>query len=216
MQRIGYLVITTSAMFVASIASIIVRRLNKHNIPPGTIYINISSLTKTIAPGSIISRATIMIGFGTGMIVLFATLLFSLIGVWELLPSWSVIAIPKALVYISYGLLWLYYCWGVLVIRYNVNYTPCYRSIAGRYYIATTGPYSIIKHPMYAAKAAFPLIMFCATGFLPFLIGLLSWTVLRYQARMEEDQLAELGGNLYSSYRSKTGRFIPRITKRKE
>jgi protein-S-isoprenylcysteine O-methyltransferase Ste14 len=216
MQRLGYLVITTSAIVVASIVSIRIRRLNRQKVPPGTICIDIPSPANTIAPGSILSRATIMISFGTGMILLFATLLFSLIGIWDLLPSWSIVTMPRLLVYISYGLLWLYYCWGVLVIRYNVNYTPCYRSIAGRYYIATAGPYSIIKHPMYAAKAAFPVIMFCATGFLPFLIGLLSWTVLRYQAKMEEDQLAELGGNLYNNYCAKTGRFIPRIIKRNE
>ena len=214
MQLLVYFVTVTSALIISIMASLWVRHLNKKKLPPGTICVDIPSHPNTKTPGTALSRCIISIAFGTGMILLFATLLFSIAGTWELLPSWIIMEIPKPLSYIAYSILWLYYLWGILIIRYNVNYTPCYRSIAGRYYIATAGPYSIMRHPMYAAKAAFPIIMFCATGFFPFLIGLLSWTALRYQSIKEEEQMVELGGNQYRQYLARTGRFSPRLIRK--
>ena len=64
---------------------------------------------------------------------------------------------------------------------------------------------------MYVAKGIFPLIMFGATGFLPFLIGLLGWTALPYHARMEERQMVEIAGSQYVQYAERTGRFFPRL-----
>ena len=178
LQRLDYLIIVASVIVTSTIAAIIVRRRNQKSSPPGTICVNVAPGTFTIPPGTHLSRAIIMISFGLGMVSLFMTLLFCVTGTWELLPTLFVIRIPKPLIYTAYAALCLYYGWGILIVRYNVNYTPCYRSIAGNYYIATAGPYSIMRHPMYTAKALFPIIMFCTTGYLPFLIGLLSWTAL--------------------------------------
>ena len=144
------------------------------------------------------------------MLFLFSTLAFCIAGAWDALPWFLAVRLPKPVRWASYTVLGLYYAWGVLIVRYNVNYTPCWRSIAGDYFIATGGPYAIVRHPMYEAKAVFPLVLFCATGFLPCLLGLASWTVLPYQARMEEDQMETLAGAPYRAYR-RAQPFLPGI-----
>ena len=72
----------------------------------------------------------------------------------------------------------LYSLWGLLVLFYNPNYTPLYRSLHGTYIIATEGPYRWVRHPRYAAAAIANLIFFLFTGFWLSLLGILGWATV--------------------------------------
>ena len=161
-------------------------------------------------PGTRASRMTIMVGFGVGTVTLSASLVLCVLRLWSRLPGWAVVLLPEAVRWVALGLIWSYYAWGVAVVACNVNYTPCYRGLAGEYHIATGGPYAIVRHPMYVAKAVFPVLLFMATGLWIALLGMISWIALSFQARSEEDHLRRLVGEPYQEYLEKTGRFIPR------
>jgi protein-S-isoprenylcysteine O-methyltransferase Ste14 len=208
MECTEYLVFISSVILAASIISMFVKYSKKKD-PAGTLYIRTSN--DPAPPGSRASRNFIVIGFGAGMINLMATIALCALGVYDDLPTWIVIQVPTLVRFISYSLIVAYYCWGILVIRYNVNYTPCWRRMPQEYRIATGGPYALVKHPMYVAKGIFPVIMFFATGFVPFLFGLVSWLGIPHQAKMEEELLRNSGNREYEDYARSTGRFFPKL-----
>ena len=208
MDSTEYLIFISSIILAASIISAFVKYSKKKD-PAGTLYIRTSK--NSVPPGSKVSRNIILIGFGAGMINLTATIALCAIGVYDDLPFWVVLELPSAVHYISFALIVVYYCWGVLVVKYNVNYTHCYSRMPQEYRIATGGPYALVKHPMYVAKGIFPVIMFFATGFVPFLFGLVSWLGIPHQAKSEEELLRNSGSREYEEYARKTGRFFPKL-----
>jgi len=79
--------------------------------------------------------------------------------------------------------------------------------------LATTGPYSYVRHPQYAG---FILIMF---GFLlqwPTLLTLVMFPILVVMyvrlARQEEQEVRAEFGNAYDRYAAKTPGWIPRLS----
>ncbi len=209
MNNIEYLLFIGSVILVSLVISGFIR-FSVKKIPRGTICIKMPD--NIPPPGSRLSRSILVVGFGIGMINLLATIFLCILNIYNNLPVWIVIKLPSCIHYIFYAFVVLYYCWGILTITYNRNYTPCYRPMATEYRIATGGPYSIIKHPMYVAKGMFPLLMFFSTGFTPFLLGLISWSAIPYQARKEEEALRRIGNKEYEAYVKKTGRFFPKLS----
>ena len=45
--------------------------------------------------------------------------------------------------------MWLLYALGASILMYNVNFTPCTQPMKARYVLATGGPYSYVRHPVY-------------------------------------------------------------------
>lgn len=79
--------------------------------------------------------------------------------------------------------------------------------------LSTTGPYSIVRHPLYASLIwifiggsmiyANPLALVLTLGvFLP---------MMRYRAKQEESLLLEAFQQEYKEYSGRTGMFVPRI-----
>jgi len=103
-------------------------------------------------------------------------------------------------VFIFGGFILLYSAWKVL---YEAQRTRT---------LATTGPYSYIRHPQYAG---FTLIML---GFLfqwPTILTLLMFPVLVFMyvrlARREEREVLAEFGEAYAQYAAKTPAFLPRV-----
>jgi protein-S-isoprenylcysteine O-methyltransferase Ste14 len=100
---------------------------------------------------------------------------------------------------------WLYFA---ALAHLGEGYSPCYDSHLPRE-LVTTGPYRIVRHPMYAAKLLIGIgtMLVCGSAWLlPPLLYLVYATLVATAA--EDRQLAErLAG--YEAYRARTVRMVP-------
>jgi protein-S-isoprenylcysteine O-methyltransferase Ste14 len=211
MERLGYFIGIVSVLVASSIATILTRRTRSRSTRNPGVRVSIPEGRRGDAPGTIASRTTIMVGFAIGSVVLFTSLGLSATGCWSRLPVWAIVEIPESLRWIGLGLIWCYYGFGVATFVSNPNYTPCHRKPSGLYFIAMGGPYSLVRHPMYALKAIFPVLLFVATGLWIALLGCVSWAALGFQARSEERYLVKIAGDSYRKYLNRTGRFLPGV-----
>jgi len=105
----------------------------------------------------------------------------------------------------------LHSIWGLLVMLFNPNYTPLYRPLPDQFFLATQGPYHLVRHPRYATEALLNVTLVLFTGFWLPLLGLLAWKAVYGQARDEERVLLTLAAEAYGAYYRRTGMFFPRI-----
>ncbi len=161
-------------------------------------------------PGTLLSRSGVLLVFCANIATL--GLVF-----WEALSPVALnilapvrLSVSPAVQVLGAVLFVLYSIWGLLVALYNPNYTPLYRQLRGQFYLATQGPYRLVRHPRYAAEALMNVALALFTGLWLPLLGLLGWVAVYYQARAEERALAELSDE-YKEYRRRTGMFFPRI-----
>jgi len=78
--------------------------------------------------------------------------------------------------------------------------------------LVTRGPYRFVRHPFYDAVALSVLAtsLVAANWFL-LLSGALAFALIVLRTRREEERLLARFGEAYSSYRQRTGRFLPRL-----
>jgi protein-S-isoprenylcysteine O-methyltransferase Ste14 len=113
----------------------------------------------------------------------------------------------------SFGLLSLgMFFWVHLFLYNNFSYTL---KIYQNHKLITTGPYKVIRHPMYTAFLIFHSSIFLITGNwfigIIWIIGLLFVFLIRI--RKEEKMLIEAFGDEYKEYIQKTGILFPSIIK---
>lgn len=125
-------------------------------------------------------------------------------------PVWLQFQLPAWLNLLGAGLFVIYSVWGWLVVVFNPNYTPCYRSAQGRFLLAVHGPYGVVRHPRYASEALMNIGFVLFTGSWVSLVGMAAWGALRRQAQAEEVYLQSLAGEVYSTYRARVGMFFPK------
>jgi protein-S-isoprenylcysteine O-methyltransferase Ste14 len=79
------------------------------------------------------------------------------------------------------------------------------------HYLVDTGPYAVVRHPIYTGLIAATLATAMAQATLPALAGLVVITIgLWFKARVEEDFLrAELGHAVYDAYRRRVPMLLP-------
>ena len=84
------------------------------------------------------------------------------------------------------------------------------RSSAANATLVTSGPYRLIRHPMYSAALilTFAAALFAA-NVIVFVGGILMFTLLAARSQVEERRLVEKFGDAYRAYQSRTGRFLP-------
>jgi protein-S-isoprenylcysteine O-methyltransferase Ste14 len=119
------------------------------------------------------------------------------------LPAWLQIA--------GAGLFVLESLWGLWVLLAHPGYTPLFIGPKGSLRLARKGPYSLVRHPRYAAEAALHVILFAFTGLWIPLLGLLTWPALRGQCQAEEAFLRQIAPTEYEDYCRLTGRFLPKL-----
>lgn len=71
--------------------------------------------------------------------------------------------------------------------------------------LITTGPYSLVKHPIYTAGSllVLPWIGFLLNSWLGALIGIVGYIVIRRFAPEEEKKMSKTFGSAYDEYRKK-------------
>jgi len=196
--------------WIISIILIIVLKMKRGNgLPNGSIFIETNSINnEIIIPGY---NILLLIGMGSISFLTFFVIFLCIFDFWNIVASYIALDLPRWLNWIGIFGIWTQDCWGGLVISYNTNYTPAYKPMKKEYILATGGPYKLVRHPMYIAKAFLVIFFFLATGISFTLIGLLTWLILSPQARREEQALLKKFGRTYEEYCKKTGRFFPKI-----
>jgi len=180
-----------------------------NGLPNGSIFIETNSINnEIIIPGY---NILLLIGMGSISFLTFFVIFLCIFDFWNIVASYIALDLPRWLNWIGIFGIWTQDCWGGLVISYNTNYTPAYKPMKKEYILATGGPYKLVRHPMYIAKAFLVIFFFLATGISFTLIGLLTWLILSPQARREEQALLKKFGRTYEEYCKKTGRFFPKI-----
>jgi len=81
--------------------------------------------------------------------------------------------------------------------------------------LITTGPYSLIRHPMYTSLYIIFISLAIVSSFWPLWILVLLMTIFFFRiARIEEDMMIDEFGDEYISYIERTGRYLPRLRRR--
>jgi protein-S-isoprenylcysteine O-methyltransferase Ste14 len=126
--------------------------------------------------------------------------------------AWSSIALPAwlrwtgaALALIGAGLL----VWTLRALGPNLTDTVVTRE---SHTLVTRGPYRFVRHPFYDSAAVLVVAtsMMMANWFV-LLTGALMFVLLAVRSRTEEDRLLTRFGDSYEAYRSRTGRFLPKV-----
>lgn len=132
---------------------------------------------------------------------------------------WSFINISGLLIFRSFGLALMLFgaifnVWGRLYLKTNwADHVRIYDDQT----LITTGPYRIVRHPLYASL----IWMFygAAIAYLNPLAAIETTLIfipaMIYRSNLEEKALLETFGDVFSNYRKNTGRFFPKVGKQK-
>jgi protein-S-isoprenylcysteine O-methyltransferase Ste14 len=126
--------------------------------------------------------------------------------------AWSSVRIPVWLRWLGVGLMivavWLA-TWTFKNLGKNITDTVVTRA---EHTLVMTGPYRWVRHPFYlAGGTGFLGVSIMTANWFVAVTGGLALTLLVVRTRKEEEKLVERFGDKYREYRSRTGRFVPRI-----
>lgn len=79
--------------------------------------------------------------------------------------------------------------------------------------LCTTGPFGLVRHPMYAGGLllATPGFALMFNSWIMLLLPVLLYVAFWFLVRNEEAMMADVFGEEYRGYAARTGRFFPRI-----
>jgi len=81
--------------------------------------------------------------------------------------------------------------------------------------LITTGPYGLIRHPMYTSLNIIFIGLAIVSSFWPLWILVLLMTIFFFRiTRIEEDMMIDQFGDEYESYIERTGRYLPQVRRR--
>ena len=215
LNRFELLINFLGAWIVSGIVFAILKHKMRDKLPKGSIVINAAVPIKSEQkPGSRISKLGVTIGMGTSSLTYIIVIILCVFDLWDFVSNLITINLPYWVNWVGIIGIWIDYLYGLTIMVYNVNYTPLFKPMKGKYVLATGGPYSIMRHPMYVIYFYRLFFIFLATGIWVMLIGLIGFIALPYQAKKEEEALQELFGKIYKDYASKTGRFFPKLQRK--
>jgi protein-S-isoprenylcysteine O-methyltransferase Ste14 len=81
--------------------------------------------------------------------------------------------------------------------------------------LCTTGPYRLVRHPIYAGGVMFGFMGVCLmfNSWILLLSPVLQYIILSLLVRKEEMMMTAVFGEEYGRYAARTGRFFPRFPK---
>jgi len=146
---------------------------------------------------------------------LFMLALFALYFIEPLGTEWLHVSLPWQLrllgVFLGFG--------GILMLVLTHRALGIYWSTTlqfkeGHSFI-TTGPYGLIRHPMYTSLSIIFIGLAIVSSFWPLWILILLMTIFFFRiVRREEDMMIDEFGDEYVSYIERTGRYLPRLLRR--
>jgi len=97
-------------------------------------------------------------------------------------------------------------CWRKMGRSWRIGIDP-----GEKLELISTGPYRLVRHPIYALRM---VINICAFVMAPTLLVLLTaaadFLLLQIEARREERYMESTHGGIYTKYKNSVGRFVPR------
>ncbi len=149
------------------------------------------------------------------MAFLFMLALFALYFIEPSGSEWLHVSLPWQLrllgVFLSFG--------GILMLvlthrALSIHWSTTLQFKEGHSLI-TTGPYSLIRHPMYTSLSIIFIGLAIVSSFWPLWILVLLMTIFFFRiVRIEEDMMIDEFGDEYVSYIERTGRYLPRLRRR--
>ena len=218
LSRVEFLLAILGPMILEGAVILYTRWNNTDKLPPGSHLSETTlNITDEKAPGTTWSRYGGLIGHWIGDLSIFGLVIIYTLS--SLFPSVDlyrfvsplIIDLPQMVNWIGVVGMWLSYALGAWVLRYNVNFTACTQPMNARYVLATGGPYSYVRHPVYLSESMGTIFAFLATGIWINVFGVVSWFALVDQAKSEEAKLVERFGKIYIDYMENTGRFFPKL-----
>ncbi len=104
----------------------------------------------------------------------------------------------------------------ILIAVWTCWHLWCVQSISqwwrhGR--LCTTGPYGIVKHPIYAGALwlGIPAVALLCNSWIILSQVILSYPILAFLVRREERVMAAVFGEAYTRYAAQTGKLFPRV-----
>jgi protein-S-isoprenylcysteine O-methyltransferase Ste14 len=126
--------------------------------------------------------------------------------------AWSSVPMPMWVRWSGTGVLAL--SWGLLFWTLHGLGTNLTDTVVTRreHTLVTSGPYRWVRHPFYDSLALLLLaIVLAASNWFLLLTGALFFVLIAIRSRTEEAKLLARFGESYRVYRSRTGRFLPKI-----
>ena len=138
---------------------------------------------------------------------------------WLLRPEWlrwAMMPVPDALRWAGAalaagGIVFDYFVFRAL--GSNLTDTVATRE---RHTLVVAGPYRYVRHPFYVFTALFALGMLLLSALWPVaLLAAATFFLLAVRTPLEEAKLVERFGDEYRDYALRTGRFVPRVRRRR-
>ncbi|HUO08974.1 MAG TPA: isoprenylcysteine carboxylmethyltransferase family protein [Phycisphaerae bacterium] len=125
---------------------------------------------------------------------------------WEPNPLWAIAAAVSMLLCILCTVV-TFICWRKMGRSWRIGIDP-----GEKLDLVSTGPYRLVRHPIYALRM---VINICAFVMAPTLLVLLTagadFLLLQIEARREEEYMESKHGAVYTNYKNSVGRFVPRV-----
>ena len=216
--RIEFILAFLVPMILEGVVFLFTRRNNRDKLPPGSYLVETApNLAEEKAPGTTWSRYGGLLGHWIEDLSIFGlVLIYTLSYIFPSVDLYRyisplIIDLPPMVNWIGIAGMWLVLALGAWTLTYNVNFTPCTQPMKARYVLATGGPYSYVRHPVYLGESLGTIFAFLATGVWINVFGVVSWFALMEQAKAEEASLEGRFGKIYTDYMKKTGRFLPKL-----
>jgi len=191
----------------------LIKRTRSEILPNGSIVIEkIDGKASDLIPGNKWSHLGVTVPAIINKTLETIILVICIFNLW--VPTAQLIAINLPYFVNWIGIIGILFClgWAISVFLYNVNFSKLYKPLKGKYVLATGGPYKHVRHPGYLEAIFEMIFFFLATGIWFVIIYFIIYIIaLPFQARGEEEVLGKIFGEIYEDYKSKTGRFFPKI-----
>ena len=146
--------------------------------------------------------------FGVGPVsTLICLILFGLL--WLLdreLGHVEILSQPEPLMIVGLILIMAWICWHIWCVRTILSWFKNDQ-------LCTTGPYRIVRHPMYTGMILLvcPGVCLLFNSWLILLLPAIMYAVFFFMVRKEEAIMAAVFGEKYQSYAAHTGQLLPRF-----
>lgn len=121
-------------------------------------------------------------------------------GVW-----WVGVSVATAVCVV--GTVSTFVCWRKMGRSWRIGIDP-----NERLELVSTGPYKVIRHPIYAIRMAINVAAFVMAPTLLVLVTAgTDIILLQIEARREERYMESVHGAVYARYKNSVGRFVPRV-----